>query len=108
VTDKAAQQPQRGADAVAEAQTARGVAAALLVTRRLKPERVYRQVDWDLLVLFVGLFVVVAGARHADRAYPSRLRRCLLRRRPTGLRRRGQDAAARYKPIGKTVKLDTL
>ena len=40
-------------------------AAALLVTRRVKPERVYRQVDWDLLVLFVGLFVVVAGARHA-------------------------------------------
>jgi len=40
-------------------------AAALLITRRVKPERVYRQVDWDLLVLFVGLFVVVAGARHA-------------------------------------------
>jgi Na+/H+ antiporter NhaD/arsenite permease-like protein len=40
-------------------------AAALLVTRRVKPARVYRQVDWDLLVLFVGLFVVVAGARHA-------------------------------------------
>jgi Na+/H+ antiporter NhaD/arsenite permease-like protein len=40
-------------------------AAVLLVTRRVKPERVYRQVDWDLLVLFVGLFVVVAGVRHA-------------------------------------------
>jgi Na+/H+ antiporter NhaD/arsenite permease-like protein len=40
-------------------------AAALLVTRRVKPERVYRQVDWDLLVLFVGLFVVIAGVRHA-------------------------------------------
>ena len=40
-------------------------AAVLLVTRRVKPQRVYRQVDWDLLVLFVGLFVVVEGARHA-------------------------------------------
>jgi Na+/H+ antiporter NhaD/arsenite permease-like protein len=40
-------------------------AAVLLVTRRVKPQRVYRQVDWDLLVLFIGLFVVVEGARHA-------------------------------------------
>jgi Na+/H+ antiporter NhaD/arsenite permease-like protein len=36
-------------------------AALLLVTRRVKPEKVYRQVDWGLLTLFVGLFVVVAG-----------------------------------------------
>jgi Na+/H+ antiporter NhaD/arsenite permease-like protein len=40
-------------------------AAALLVTRRVKPEKLYRQVDWDLLVLFAGLFVVVAGVEHA-------------------------------------------
>jgi len=33
----------------------------LLVTRRLKPERVYREIDWSLLVMFIGLFVVVAG-----------------------------------------------
>ena len=39
--------------------------AALLLTRRLKPERVYREIDWPLLVMFVGLFVVVAGARKA-------------------------------------------
>jgi Na+/H+ antiporter NhaD/arsenite permease-like protein len=38
-----------------------GAAALLLVTRRVKPEKVYRQVDWSLLTLFVGLFVVVAG-----------------------------------------------
>jgi Na+/H+ antiporter NhaD/arsenite permease-like protein len=37
-------------------------AAALLVTRRVNPQKVYRQIDWDLLVMFVGLFVVVAGA----------------------------------------------
>ncbi len=33
-------------------------AAALLVTRRLKPERVLGQVDWSLLVLFSGLFIL--------------------------------------------------
>jgi Na+/H+ antiporter NhaD/arsenite permease-like protein len=35
--------------------------AVLLVTRRVKPEKIYHQIDWQLLVLFVGLFVVVAG-----------------------------------------------
>jgi Na+/H+ antiporter NhaD/arsenite permease-like protein len=35
--------------------------ALLLVTRRVKPERVYREIDWSLLVMFVGLFVVIAG-----------------------------------------------
>jgi len=35
--------------------------ALLLVTRRIKPERVYREIDWSLLVLFIGLFIVVAG-----------------------------------------------
>ncbi len=36
-------------------------AAMVLVTRRLKPERVFREIDWSLLVFFCGLFVV-AGA----------------------------------------------
>jgi Na+/H+ antiporter NhaD/arsenite permease-like protein len=35
--------------------------ALLLVTRRVKPEKVYRQIDWSLLVLFIGLFIVIAG-----------------------------------------------
>lgn len=35
--------------------------ASLLITRRVKPEKVYREVDWSLLVLFAGLFIVVAG-----------------------------------------------
>jgi Na+/H+ antiporter NhaD/arsenite permease-like protein len=35
------------------------------VTRRVKPEKVYKQIDSDLLVLFAGLFVVVAGVSHA-------------------------------------------
>jgi Na+/H+ antiporter NhaD/arsenite permease-like protein len=35
--------------------------ALLLVTRRIKPEKVYREIDWPLLVMFIGLFIVVAG-----------------------------------------------
>ncbi|MBV8360428.1 MAG: anion transporter [Deltaproteobacteria bacterium] len=32
-----------------------------LFTRRVKPERVYRLIDWTLLLMFAGLFIVVAG-----------------------------------------------
>jgi Na+/H+ antiporter NhaD/arsenite permease-like protein len=35
--------------------------AFLLLTRRLKPRRIYAEIDWSLLLLFAGLFVVVAG-----------------------------------------------
>ncbi len=35
--------------------------AYLLLTRRLKPEKVYLEIDWPLLVMFVGLFVVISG-----------------------------------------------
>jgi Na+/H+ antiporter NhaD/arsenite permease-like protein len=35
--------------------------AYLLLTRRVKPEKVYIEIDWPLLVMFVGLFIVVAG-----------------------------------------------
>ena len=34
-------------------------AAAVLLLGRIKPEHVYRQIDWSLLVMFVGLFIVV-------------------------------------------------
>jgi Na+/H+ antiporter NhaD/arsenite permease-like protein len=34
-------------------------AAAILLLDGIRPERVYRQVDWGLLVMFAGLFVVV-------------------------------------------------
>jgi Na+/H+ antiporter NhaD/arsenite permease-like protein len=34
-------------------------AAAVLLLGRVKPAKVYRQVDWDLLVMFTGLFMVV-------------------------------------------------
>lgn len=36
-------------------------AALLLVTRRLKPERVFREIDVSLLVFFAGLFVVTGA-----------------------------------------------
>jgi Na+/H+ antiporter NhaD/arsenite permease-like protein len=35
--------------------------ALLLVTRHVKAEKVYREIDWPLLLMFVGLFIVVAG-----------------------------------------------
>jgi Na+/H+ antiporter NhaD/arsenite permease-like protein len=37
----------------------------LFVTRRIKPQRIYREIDWSLLLLFVGLFVVVAALERA-------------------------------------------
>ncbi|MGH8013087.1 MAG: anion transporter [Candidatus Binataceae bacterium] len=38
--------------------------AVSLFTRRIKPARVYKLVDWTLLLMFAGLFIVVAGAEH--------------------------------------------
>ncbi|WP_434724740.1 anion transporter [Mesorhizobium sp. RIZ17] len=35
--------------------------ATLLVTRRVRPEKIYRDIDWPLLVMFAGLFIVVTG-----------------------------------------------
>ena len=37
-------------------------AAALLISRTREPRLLYKQVDWGLLVFFVGLFVIVRGA----------------------------------------------
>ena len=36
-------------------------AAAVLMIGRVRSERLYRQIDWSLLVMFAGLFVVVHG-----------------------------------------------
>jgi Na+/H+ antiporter NhaD/arsenite permease-like protein len=36
-------------------------AALLLTTRRLKPQRVFQEIDWSLLVFFAGLFVVTGA-----------------------------------------------
>jgi Na+/H+ antiporter NhaD/arsenite permease-like protein len=40
-------------------------AAALLITRTLEPQKLYKEVDWGLLVFFVGLFLIVGGAENA-------------------------------------------
>lgn len=40
-------------------------AAVLLITRTLEPRQVYDEVDWGLLVFFVGLFLIVGGAQNA-------------------------------------------
>jgi Na+/H+ antiporter NhaD/arsenite permease-like protein len=43
-------------------------AAGTLLTRRVKPDKVYREVDWKLLVLFTGLFVLTGGVERAGLA----------------------------------------
>jgi Na+/H+ antiporter NhaD/arsenite permease-like protein len=42
--------------------------ALLLVTRRVKPEKVYHEIDFSLLVLFIGLFIVLAGVEKSSLA----------------------------------------
>jgi Na+/H+ antiporter NhaD/arsenite permease-like protein len=39
--------------------------ALLLITRRVKSEKVYQLIDWPLLLMFMGLFIVVAGFERA-------------------------------------------
>ncbi len=38
------------------------IGALLLLTRRVKSARVYAEIDWSLLLMFTGLFIIVAGA----------------------------------------------
>jgi Na+/H+ antiporter NhaD/arsenite permease-like protein len=40
-------------------------AALLLITTTVEPKHVYDEVDWGLLVFFVGLFIIVGGADRA-------------------------------------------
>jgi Na+/H+ antiporter NhaD/arsenite permease-like protein len=40
-------------------------AAVLLISRTLEPRKLYDEVDWGLLVFFVGLFLIVGGAENA-------------------------------------------
>src|SRR5262249_52503039 len=46
---------------IAPAKVAIAGGAVLLLTPRLRPERIYLEIDWPLLMMFCGLFVVVAG-----------------------------------------------
>ena len=43
------------------AEVALAAGALLLITRRVGPDTVYREIDWPLLVMFIGLFIVIAG-----------------------------------------------
>lgn len=36
-------------------------AAFLLINSRIKPERVYEDIDFNLLIMFIGLFIIIAG-----------------------------------------------
>ena len=40
-------------------------AAILLIGRTLEPRKLYDQIDWGLLVFFIGLFLIVGGAENA-------------------------------------------
>lgn len=40
-------------------------AATMLISRTLEPRKLYEDVDWGLLVFFVGLFLIVGGAQNA-------------------------------------------
>src|SRR6266851_830352 len=46
---------------VVPARAAISAGAVMLLTRRIKSEKVYREIDWTLLLMFVGLFIVVVG-----------------------------------------------
>jgi Na+/H+ antiporter NhaD/arsenite permease-like protein len=39
-------------------------AAAMLLTRRRDPQQAYAEVNWDLLIFFIGLFIIVDGAEN--------------------------------------------
>jgi Na+/H+ antiporter NhaD/arsenite permease-like protein len=41
------------------------IGGLLLLTRRVKSKRIYAEIDWSLLLMFAGLFIIVAGAQHA-------------------------------------------
>ena len=47
---------------VQPAEAAIVIGGLLLLTRRVKSTRVYAEIDWSLLLMFTGLFIIVAGA----------------------------------------------
>lgn len=50
---------------VAPAKAAALAGGLLLLSRRVEARRIYAAIDWKLLLMFAGLFVVVAGFAHA-------------------------------------------
>ncbi|MDR3436300.1 anion transporter [Telmatospirillum sp.] len=47
---------------VVPARAAIVIGGLLLLTRRVKSRRIYAEIDWALLLMFAGLFIIVAGA----------------------------------------------
>lgn len=45
-------------------------AGLLLITRRIKPERILRAVEWDLLVMFSGLFILTQSIEKLELLRP--------------------------------------
>jgi Na+/H+ antiporter NhaD/arsenite permease-like protein len=41
------------------------IGALLLLTPRIKSQRVYAEIDWSLLLMFAGLFITVSGAERS-------------------------------------------
>ena len=75
--------------AVVPAKAAIIIGGLLLLTRRVKSGRVYAEIDWSLLLMFAGLFIIVAGARaRAARPRHHRRRRagCISTRFPCSAR----------------------
>lgn len=52
------------------AESALVAAALLLVTRRLKPERILQEIDWNLLLMFSGLFILAQGTQKLNLLQP--------------------------------------
>ena len=69
-------------------------AAAILLLDRVNPAKVYAHIDWSLLLMFAGLFVVVAHVRGA----------CPLRNQGGRVGRRGRSGLGVVGAIGDTVK----
>lgn len=40
-------------------------AAYLLITRRIKPNKIYTGIDFNLLIIFIGLFVIIGGVENS-------------------------------------------
>ena len=57
---------------VVPAKAAIFIGGLLLLTRRVKSRRVYAEIDWSLLLMFAGLFIIVSRIRAAGRGRAAR------------------------------------
>jgi len=46
------------------------IGGLLLLTRRVKSRRIYEEIDWSLLLMFAGLFIIIARAPSARSSRP--------------------------------------